>query len=308
MILSPKCLSDGKFEIDLLAYQNSKSKLRSGSCCDDLTNIFGCWGDCDNYFEICWRDYPKTSGACRAYNVTKVMGDDKFTFPLGAGVLGTGLSNPLQFHFKGAWQASKCPRTRCTSKFLFHRKRLACKSMSGMTTVDVSSICLVTRIWSIICITTRKKWFRRPRGCWLRWLDFAPFLQCNFASPALSTTTASRATSTANSAIVRWAIILATDLGTRYAFLDGRVRVAHKVYFFVCTHDCTYPLTSLAVCSSGCDPNNGFCTAPFTCRRVVGKTLQIIFFSIFYRCRSGWTGADCKQCVKKTGCSKFLSF
>ena len=98
--------SKGTLSIQLLDYNNPSSKDYAGSCCDCCGAFGWCPNDCDNFFRIFVTSYP--------YNIfnslspwsrweTFVLGEDSFDFPGYGQSVGSGLTNPLTYHFTGRW-------------------------------------------------------------------------------------------------------------------------------------------------------------------------------------------------------------
>lgn len=96
----------GTLEVEFQTYSNPSHGDYDGGCCEP--SFFGlCVNDCDNYFELCYRNYSATSG-CNVHKITKTIksNDDSFGFPTGSGVFGNGISNPVQFSFSRSWTNS----------------------------------------------------------------------------------------------------------------------------------------------------------------------------------------------------------
>lgn len=97
----------GTLSIQLLDFNNPRSKDYSGSCCD-CCGVFGwCPNDCENFFRIYVASYPLS--VFSFFNPWKrwetyILGDDSFTFPGYGHIIGKdGLRNPLTYHFDGPW-------------------------------------------------------------------------------------------------------------------------------------------------------------------------------------------------------------
>lgn len=95
-------ISHGKVEVKFLYYRNPSWEDYGGDCCDP--SFFVCVNECDNFFEFCYRNYSST-GPCLVHKITDNFdeNDDDFAFPIGTGVLGNGVSNPVSFAFSGKW-------------------------------------------------------------------------------------------------------------------------------------------------------------------------------------------------------------
>jgi hypothetical protein len=89
----------GHVEIQFLQYRNEQSRLSSGLCCD----VF-CSNNCDNRFQICYREYVK--GSLCQMRETKEWSSDNIIFSFGHNALGYGVSNPLLFQFEKRWLGS----------------------------------------------------------------------------------------------------------------------------------------------------------------------------------------------------------
>lgn len=97
----------GTLSIQLLDFNNPRSKDYSGSCCDCCGAFGWCPNDCENFFRIYVASYPLS--VFSFFNPWKrwetyVLGDDSFTFPGYGHIIGKdGLRNPLTYHFDGPW-------------------------------------------------------------------------------------------------------------------------------------------------------------------------------------------------------------
>eukprot|EP00118_Oscarella_pearsei_P016898 m.164851 g.164851 ORF g.164851 m.164851 type:complete len:777 (+) comp38886_c2_seq46:48-2378(+) len=106
LLLSPLLVEgDGTLQIQLLKYQHSSSKDSNGYCCDSYLS-FWC-NDCDNYFQICYRQFsPPSDATCLGKKTTGDHFDDSVTFKTGSGALGNRVDNPMSFDFKNGWAGS----------------------------------------------------------------------------------------------------------------------------------------------------------------------------------------------------------
>ena len=92
--------------IELVDYSNPTSLDYAGYCCD----CCGAWGwcpnDCDNFFELYVAPHPLSSSSASSAWIfwqTYILGGDSFSFPGSGQALGSGLTNPLIYHFVGSW-------------------------------------------------------------------------------------------------------------------------------------------------------------------------------------------------------------
>ena len=98
----------GTVSIQLIDYRNPSHRNYGGSCCDP-----GIWwlGFCPNACENFLRNfrlvsYPADSGQTWISWTTYVVVRDNSDFPGYGSTLGSGLKNPLTYHFQGAWPVS----------------------------------------------------------------------------------------------------------------------------------------------------------------------------------------------------------
>ena len=77
--------------------------LENGTLCDGKPS-----DHCDNWFEICMKKYTRSyqTKPCEYLGRTYVLGNDDFAFPTDAKAIGTNMTNPVLFKFKGPWTVS----------------------------------------------------------------------------------------------------------------------------------------------------------------------------------------------------------
>ncbi|XP_078363782.1 uncharacterized protein LOC144648000, partial [Oculina patagonica] len=98
--------SKGTLSIQLIDYNNPSHKDYGGSCCDCCGAFGWCPGDCENFFRLLVTQYPYTFQNAQspwARWETYILGDDSFNFPGYGQTVGSGLKNPLTYHFSGKW-------------------------------------------------------------------------------------------------------------------------------------------------------------------------------------------------------------
>lgn len=96
----------GTLSIQLLDYNNPRSKDYNGDCCDCCSFFGSCPNDCENFFKLTVTKYPYTVFTALSPWVrweTYIMGDDSFSFPGFGDTIGNGLTNPLIYHFNQRW-------------------------------------------------------------------------------------------------------------------------------------------------------------------------------------------------------------
>ena len=96
----------GTLSIQLLDYNNPRSKDYNGDCCDCCSFFGSCPNDCENFFKLTVTKYPYTVFTALSPWVrweTYIMGDDSFSFPGFGDTVGNGLTNPLTYHFNQRW-------------------------------------------------------------------------------------------------------------------------------------------------------------------------------------------------------------
>lgn len=96
----------GTLSIQLLDYNNPRSKDYNGDCCDCCSFFGSCPNDCENFFKLTVTKYPYTVFTALSPWVrweTYIMGDDSFSFPGFGDTVGNGLTNPLIYHFNQRW-------------------------------------------------------------------------------------------------------------------------------------------------------------------------------------------------------------
>ena len=89
----------------LRRFYNPYSAFENGTLCDEEFK-----GDnCDNWFEIRLKRYSLSydSEPWEYYGKTNILGGDAFHFPKDGKAIGTNITNPFLFKFKGKWPVSE---------------------------------------------------------------------------------------------------------------------------------------------------------------------------------------------------------
>jgi len=92
---------DGVVSVLLRRFHNPYSAFENGTLCDEEFK-----GDnCDNWFEIRLKRYflSYDSEPWEYYGKTNILGGDAFHFPKDGKAIGTNITNPFLFKFKGKW-------------------------------------------------------------------------------------------------------------------------------------------------------------------------------------------------------------
>ncbi|KAH3851971.1 delta-like protein 1 [Dreissena polymorpha] len=258
LILLPKVLCSGVFELNLSTFNNSRGLDYDGNCCNGVMDSSSpaagpiCTQPCHTFFTICLTNYmanipPDLSKAnCLfGYVSTDVLGSNDVNFQKL-----TGFNNVISFHFNFSW-----PGTFSIIIEAWHDATLK-NPVTGSPRERISRLAVQRELkvgpeWSnFIHKTDRTQLEYRYRvTCDVNYYDAGCSKLCRPRDD---------------------------HFGHYTCDSNGDI---------VCMTGWTGAFCDQAICLTGCDPENGYCSSPYECK-----------------CRSGWEGEFCKECIKYPGC------
>ena len=106
----------GTLSIQLLDYNNPRSKDHAGDCCDCCGLFSWCPNRCETFFKVYVAPYPLSFisflSAWKHWE-TYILGYDSFSFPGYGHTVGANIRNPLTYHFNDRWPV-RCISLLCS--------------------------------------------------------------------------------------------------------------------------------------------------------------------------------------------------